>query len=365
MRLMKFIVIVTVVFSAKLLACTFPGVEKAAAQYAKHDAPGFVFLVAQNNTVVCKKAVGLANIELGVPVNANTVFEIGSLTKLFTATAILLLEQQEKLNRNDLVSRYIPGITSQKSPVTIAHLLSHTSGLVDPINEPEFLATRINDDTDLDSLIQEFKNGRWAYEPGQHVIYSNVGYSMLASIIEKASEMAYEEALQKMIFRPLNMQHTHQASFQIVKGKATGYTFDGATPRQHDFLNWRWAFGAADLLSTVDDLNTFNSALMQGKLLNADQLSALTRPIALNDGSQVPGPYNYSIEKVGGKRALRMNGSTMGYSSHSAYLQDSKTFVVVLSNSDGINGGGWTAPEVITNSIIAAIAFDESTKPEK
>lgn len=361
---MKIIAIVTVVFSSKLLACTLPDVEKVTSQFKKPNYPGFAFLVARKNKVLCENAYGLANIELNVPLSTNHNFETGSLTKLFTATAVLLLEQQGKLNRNDPITRFIPGITSPKPPVTIEHLLAHTSGLVDPINEPEFLATRINDNVTLEELIQEFKNGRWEYAPGEHVIYSNVGYSMLGYIIETVSGLPYETALQTLIFKPLNMRHTYQASFNIIHGKAAGYTFDGTTPRQHDFLNWRWAFGAADLLSTVRDLNTFNSALMHGKLLNTEQFSALTRHIVLNDGSQIPGSYNYSIEEINSMRALRMNGSTMGYSSHSAYLPESDTFVVVLSNSDGINGGGWTAPAVIADSLIAAIQADDASEPK-
>lgn len=363
MRLKKFIAVVTLVISLNANGECNKHIMGTLEGFEKPEHPGLVLLLSDGHGEMCKEALGLANIELGVPLTTQSVFEIGSITKLFTATAVLLLEQQGKLKRADPISHYIAGINTQKEAVTIEHLLSHTSGLVDPINDPEFLSTRIQESVTLLELVNTFKNGYWQEKPGKNVIYSNVGYSLLSYIIEKVSGTSYEDYLKRHIFKPLRMNNTSQASFAIARNKATGYTYDGESPRQHDFLNWRWAFGAADLLSSVSDLYTFNQALMSQRLLNSKQLSVLTRPIRLSDGTFVEGSYNYAINNIKGSKSLRMNGSTLGFSSHIAFIPSSETFLVILSNSDGVNGGAWNAPESIASTLLNIVVRDETASP--
>ncbi len=353
MRLMKLAMLVTFVFGSAASACNHKPYNEVLKSFEKAQSPGTAVLIAQGETVHCHTAIGLANIELDMPLSVDHVFEIGSITKLFTATAILLLEQDGKLSRTDDITRYISGIDSLKSTVTIEHLLTHTSGLVDTINTQAFLETRIQEPSNLSKVIDTFKNGHWQYKPGENVIYSNAGYSMLSHIIERVSGLSYIHYLQQRIFTPLFMARTQQATFDIVKNKATGYTFDGAKPRQHDFLDWRWAYGAGDLLSTASDLKIFYTALMNKKLLNETQLQKLLQPITLNDGTKIEGAYTFSISTHKGKTMYRMNGSTLGFSSHTIYIPHSQTFIAVLSNSDGVNGGSWVAPFEIGSRLLS------------
>jgi CubicO group peptidase (beta-lactamase class C family) len=324
-------------------------------RFSTNDSVGYSVLISQNNKVLYQEALGLANIELNVPMSQQHIFEIGSLTKQFTAVAILLLAQDGVLSLEDNISKYIPDISTTKGDVALKHLLAHTSGLVDSINTPEFLSTRIQESVSLEALITQFKNGHWQYVPGAQINYSNVGYSMLAMVIEKISGITYEAFLNERIFKPLKMHNTTQASFKLIKGKLTGYTFEGSEPVQHDLINLNWGYAAADLLSTTKDLSLYSHALMQSKVLNQAHLQILLSPVILNDDTQLQGSFTYSLSTVWNVDAIRVSGSTLGYSSHSIYLPDTDTFIIALSNSDGVNGGGWTAPATVAGKLTATL----------
>ena len=355
MKIFKTIVFTCLLVFATLGHPTPPSFDDDLRRFASSDSVGYSVLISQNGKVVYKEARGLANIELNVPMKSHHIFEIGSLTKQFTAVAILLLAQDGVLSLEDNISKYIPGILTTKSDVTLRHLLSHTSGLVDPINAPEFLKTRIQENVSLEALISQFKNGRWQHVVGEQMHYSNVGYSMLALVIEKVSGLAYKTFLDTRIFEPLDMHNTSKASFNLTSGKVTGYTFDGNDPRQHDFINLNWAYGAADLLSTTEDLSLFTHAIMQGKVLDKEHLHTLLSPVLLNDDTQRQGSFTYSLSPAWNVDAISTSGSTLGYSSHSIYLPNSNTFVVVLSNSDGVNGGSWIPPATIAGKLAATL----------
>lgn len=327
--------------------------KKDLRRFVFKDSVGYSALITQNGKVLYQEALGLANIELNVPMQPNHIFEIGSLTKQFTAVAILLLAQDGLLSLDDNISKYIPDISTTKGDVTLKHLLGHTSGLVDPINNPKFLNTRIQESITLDELIAQFKNEHWQYVSGAQINYSNVGYSMLAWVIEQVSGVTYETFLNQRIFKPLKMHNTSQASFKVTKGKVTGYTFDGGEPVQHDLINLDWGYAAADLLSTPYDLSLFSHALMHNKVLNQAHLQILLSPVILNDGTQLQGSFTYSLARIGNAEVIRVSGSTLGYSCHSIYLPDTDTFIIALSNSDGVNGGGWLPPATVTGKLAA------------
>ena len=341
--------------------------DKDLSRFTSSDSVGYSVLISQNDEILYQKARGLANIELNVPVQPNHIFEIGSLTKQFTAVAILMLAQDGLLSLEDNISKYIPDISTTKSDVALKHLLAHTSGLVDPINTPDFLSSRIQESISLVELITQFKNEHWQHVSGEHYHYSNVGYSMLAWVIERVSGVKYKTFLNERIFEPLKMHNSSQASFKLTKRKSTGYTFDGSEPRQRGLINLNWAYGAADLLSTTADLSLFSHALMQGKILNKAYLHTLLSPVLLNDNVllndsvllndnvQLQGSFTYSLSQIRNVNAISISGSTLGYSSHSIYLPDNDTFVVVLSNSDGVNGGGWIAPATVAGKLTTTL----------
>ncbi len=351
MRIIRALLYTSILISCNLFACSDAQLLQELNRFSKPVSVGYSALIAENGHIRCKQASGLANLEHNVTMTPNHIFEIGSLTKQFTAVATLLLVQQDKLALNTPINQFYPNIKMPHGTITIEHLLSHTSGLVDPINSPEFLTTRLQESISLTDLMTQFQNGYWQHAPGERIIYSNVGYSMLADIIEKTSKTSYLEFLSKHIFKPANMTTTSQVSFSITKNKATGYTYQGDTPRQNDFINLQWAYGAADLISTTKDLARFNTQLMNKQLLNDVYLTKFLAPITLNNGTKTRGSYTYSLENYEQHDVITMSGSTFGYASHSMYFPEQKRYILVLANSDGINGGGWISPQTVAQSI--------------
>lgn len=320
--------------------------------FNRDDGVGRVVILTKNRKTLFADARGMASIELQVPLQLTHVFEIGSITKLFTAVAILQLAQTHQLALDDPITKYLPDISN--SEVQLHHLLAHTSGLVDPINSPSFLANEIQHKVTLKQLLERFQNGHWQHKPGDTVHYTNVGYSILAAVIEKVSGQSYIDYVTQHIFKPAGMRSSGQVSFAITPGKVTGYTFDGSKARQHDLVDLAWGYGAADILSTVGDLAKFNQALMHGTLLKPKYVKQLFSPITVAGSSVTTSSYNASIVAIGKHKAYRMNGSTMGYSSHSLYIPDLDLYLVVLANSDGINRGGWVAPATVASKLIAS-----------
>lgn len=328
--------------------------EQDLADFHTKSGAGYAAIITLDGKSQYQDAVGKANIELDVALNIAHKFEIGSLTKQFTAVAILHLVQSGKLKLSDDITQFISGISTARGTVTIEHLLAHTSGLVDPINEPEFLATRVQENITLDSLIDMFKNNHWQTKAGERAYYSNVGYSMLAKIIEQVSGLSYFEYLNQHFLEPLGMNSTQQFSFAICSNKSAGYTYEGKTLRNKDYLDISWAYGAADLISNTTDLAIWTHALMQGQILKPEYLKILTSPITLNNGEVTNGSYTFSLEKIHNFEAIRMSGSTFGYSSHSIYLPKQRLYVLVQSNADGIHQGAWISSATVAAKLLAS-----------
>jgi len=322
-------------------------------RFSNPDGAAHAVLVSRSGEPVFQYVQGFANLELEVKANLDTIFEVGSLTKLFTAVAVLKLAQQNKLNLDTPISKYISGMKSDYYTPTVHHLLAHTSGMVDAINSPEYLRYRVQEPISLQELIDDHKTTNWQFEPGTRINYSNVGYSMLAHVIEQVSGQPYNDYLTTTFFKPLKMESTKQASSAITKRKASGYTFNGDVLRQHDLLNLTWAYGAGDMLSSIADLNVWASALMSEKLLNKHYLNVLTQNIQLADGRSFNSSLNFDNTNIDNRIAYRMNGSTLGFSSHMLYMPSETLFIVVLNNSDGVNGGDWIAPATITSKLAA------------
>lgn len=314
---------------------------------------GVVALVSREEAVMFHHALGKANLELQVPMQTSNVFEIGSITKIFTAVAIMRLVDEKLISLADPITKYLENVVSDHGIVTIEHLLAHTSGLQDPINTPVYMNTRLQESVTLKELVDMFGTGYWQHKPGDQVYYSNVGYSMLAAIIEDVTGLTYQQYMSKAFFEPLKMTSTAQASEAIRVGKVTGYTYSSNTPIQHGLLNLNWAFAAGDMLSTTTDLKMWMRALMQGRLLSEKSTQKLLTPIVLNDGRVTNGSFTFSLSDIADKQTVRISGSTMGYSSHMIYQPENELLVIVLQNSDGINGGGWRDPSIIAGKLLA------------
>lgn len=191
-------------------------------EFREQNGLGGAFLVSHKGKAVYKKAFGMANLELNVKLNTNSVFQIGSMTKQFTAVAIILLEEQGKLKVSDEVSKYIPTYPNG-SHITIQHLLTHSSGIRD-FTKMKNLSDIAQKEMTPEQMVDFFKNEPVDFAPGEKFDYNNSGYIVLGYIIELTSGGTYEEFIKKNIFDKVGMAHSYYASDRkIIPGRASGY----------------------------------------------------------------------------------------------------------------------------------------------
>jgi CubicO group peptidase (beta-lactamase class C family) len=306
-------------------------------------------LISRDGKVIFSKGYGLANRELDVANTPQTKFRIGSITKQFTAAAILLLEERGKLGVQDPICKFFDKCPSAWSEVTIHHLLTHTGGIPSYTSSPDYLKKMMMPET-VSSMIDRFKDKPLEFKSGEKMNYSNSGYFLLGHIIEKASGESYENFLRKNIFDPLKLSgsgYDHHST--ILKNRATGYSRNPEGIINSLYLDMSQPYAAGSLYSTVDDLYAWNEALFSGKLLSAKSLEMMMTPPAKNDYA-----YGLVINKLFGRKAVSHGGGINGFSTFLTRFPDEKVTVAVLRNADF----GRPGPGPIANAM-AAILFGE------
>ena len=225
------------------------------AQYTA-ETPGLSVLVAKDGKAIYSKGFGMANLENSVPNAPEHVFEIGSITKQFTAVAILMLEEQGKLSVNDEMTKYIPEYPTQGKTITIHHLLNHTSGIQSYTGMASFRTLARTDMTPTE-LIDKFKNEPMEFDPGSQFKYNNSGYILLGHIIEVVSGKSYEDFIQTNIFDTLGMAHSYYGSMpRLIPNRARGYSEAENGYRNADYLSLTLPYAAGSIMSTTGDLLT-------------------------------------------------------------------------------------------------------------
>ncbi len=267
------------------------------------DKPGAAALVAAGGQIVFLDAVGMADIELGVPLAPDMVFEIGSITKQFTSASIMMLAEEGKLSVSDPITRHLPDYPSYGDGITIEHLLTHTSGIVSYTGIPGYMETRVREDLSVEELIDVFDDLPVEFDPGERYAYNNSGYILLGAIVEAASGMRYEDFVRERIFEPLGMDHSYYGCAEcLIPRRASGY--DGADEgyANQRYLSFTQPYAAGSLMMTVEDLYLWSQALFGGEVVSAESLERMTTPFVLNDGESID--YGYGLG-VGGGRHTR------------------------------------------------------------
>ena len=296
--------------------------------------PGAAVLVAKGGQILLRKGYGLANLELGVPIQPDMVFEVGSLTKQFTSAAILLLQERGKLSVADDVTKYLPDYPTHGQKITLDHLLTHLSGVPDYTSLPEWLP-RVREDLTVQQIIDLFKDKPLDFSPGEKWSYSNSGYILLGAVIEKASGKSYEDFVEQEIFAPLGMKRSrygHQN--EVVPGRVAGYEKgedDGY--KIADYVSMTQPYAAGALLSTVDDLALWAEALAGGKLLEKASLERMTTSAKLISGQSTHYAYGLGISSEDGMQILEHGGGIPGFTSYLLTIPDQRLLVIVLSNN--------------------------------
>ncbi|MBK7936107.1 MAG: serine hydrolase [Lewinellaceae bacterium] len=303
----------------------------------KPGRPGVAVQIVQNGKVLYRKALGMANLELDIPMTPDHVFRIGSVSKQFTAAAILQLMEQGKLSLQDEITKFIPDYPTQGKKITVEHLLTHTSGIKSYTGMAEWTPEVHRKDFTPTALVDFFKNQPMDFEPGTQYKYNNSGYVLLGYIIEKVSGQSYAAYINDHIFKPLGMNQSYYGDTQpVIKNRASGYSQADApgTYANAAFLSMTQPYAAGSLLSTVADLCTWTKALHSGKVIKPESLKKATTPYILPDGTNSRYGYGLQMGNLLGSPTVEHGGGIHGFLSDLVYLPKEDLCVAILTNCD-------------------------------
>lgn len=295
--------------------------------------PGAAVIAVKDGAVLFRKGYGLANIELGVPVEPDMVFRLGSITKQFTGVAILMLAEEGLLALDDPITRFLPDYPTHAHTITVEHLLTHTSGIKSYTSMPEWRPLWRKDFA-VHELIDFFKYQPMEFAPGTRFNYNNSGYHLLGAIIEKVSGKTYEQFLQERIFEPLGMRQSYyDTPTRIIPRRVAGYDQGPNGYSNAEYLSMTQPYAAGSLGSTVDDLALWDAALYTGRLLKPELLKQAWSSYQLADGTPVHYGYGWAIRSWQGSPTLEHGGGIHGFSTFAIRMPEERAFVAVLTNS--------------------------------
>ncbi len=297
------------------------------ARAAEKGAFSGAVLVMKDGQPLLREAYGMANYELDVPNTVKTKFRLGSITKQFTAMAVMILAEQGKLTVEDLISKHLDDSPATWEKVTIRHLLTHTSGIHSYTSIPQMMNRTVRLPATLDEVIATFKEKELDFQPGEKFAYSNSGYILLGKIIERASGHDYETFLKQQIFQPLEMNDTgYDRNGAIIPRRAAGYTRTLILLANAPYIDMGWPHAAGSLYSTVDDLAKWDQALNAGKLIGAESYQAMYAPFKGNYA------YGWLVRELDGYQEIGHGGGIHGFMTSILRYPAEKIVVVVLCN---------------------------------
>jgi CubicO group peptidase (beta-lactamase class C family) len=331
-------------------------------------------LVARNGEVLLSQGYGLADRDKNLPNTPQTKYRLASITKQFTAIAILMLQAQNKLKVQDPICRYVPECPALWQDITIHHLLTHTSGIPDFTDFPDYETTKATPASPLQTIAR-FKDGPLDFKPGEKWSYSNSGYIVLGYIIEQASGQSYEAFLQQNIFEPVQMKNT---GYDDIDGSlATGYTGFYDHWEKADYTDMTIPYAAAGLYSTIEDLYRWDQVLYSEQLMSRELLHLMFTPQVKIPAGDLSYGYGWFVGKMNNHQAaghgdgiLSFVAASKSYTSNSGNgfkgindivgfateirrYTDDKVTIIILSNRDTTNVG------TVSDQIAQAILGDQ------
>lgn len=346
----------------KVIAGADRAFEKVAKSVAL-PAPGCAVGVSLNGESVFEKAFGLAEMEHNVANTAQTIFESGSVAKQFTAAALVLLQQEGKLNIDDPVRKYIPELPDYGSPLTIRHLLNHTAGLRDWGSVMALTGLGRGDRTISQAAAVDvvLRQKYLDFKPGAEYSYSNSGYQLAAEVVERVSKQKFPAFLQERLFKPLGMTNSStRDDFQrIVPGRALGYSRQGNGPWMLN-MPYMNVYGNGGMLTTVGDWLKWNAMLDSRSM--GGLVDALETQGVLNDGRKIGYALGLQVADYRGMRDVSHGGSTAGYQTFLARYPEKKVSIAVLCNGTSPSAG--TLAAAVTDEIFGPYpAAPQPTSP--
>lgn len=312
------------------------------------ETPGASVIVIKDGRTLLKKGYGLSNIEKKTLIGPDTAFLLGSVTKQFTAMAIMMLAERGKLKYEDSLTKYFPEFPAYAEKITIRHLLNHTAGL--PEYDALFLASNKMDrnwprsikstpsdfePTSIDALRILSQVNELCFTPGEKWEYSNSGYVILAQIVEKVSNESFAKFLQKNIFNPLGMNRTilNDQTQPKIQNVATSYTLENDVYKEIDYAPQNAIYGEDNIYTTIEDMSKWDQALYTEELVKAVTLKEAFTPGKLNDGTSTHYGFGWFVNQLYGFDIVAHGGSWLGFRTAIVRFPGQHFTVVVLANS--------------------------------
>ena len=344
----------------------------ARAHIAAGQIPGFVISIAMDGRPVFTGAYGLADVEMNVPVTTSTVFKVRSLTKQFTAAAVMQLVEKGRIALDDPITKYLPGFPVQGNHVTIRHLLNHTSGMTTTsgrIDAATLLGQRggeaqwIRLDLSYEEMVERFAKLPFEFKPGEKFDYNNLGYFMLGHIIAKVTGVAYPEYIEREVLRPLGLSETWYCDdHRIIPQRAKGYEFRDGTLINAPYTSAVSPGGSAgSLCGTVGDMVKWTHLLHAGRVVSPATFKVMTTRPMLTGGDSSwygMGLYLPPTRVSFGHRKIYHGGTRPGFGAYLSHYPDDGLTIAILNNG----GSGRAAAEAIEQAITRA-AFGVSAAP--
>jgi CubicO group peptidase (beta-lactamase class C family) len=330
---------------------------------ARFHVPGVSIAIARDGDIMYAHGYGSRDVEAKAPVDGSTVFEIGSVTKQFTAASIMLLVQAGKIRLDAPIATYLDAIPSGKT-ITVRELLTHTSGLPNYTDTSRF-ATLSQHAAKPRELVASIAKLPLDFKPGTKWSYSNTNYVVLGMLVERESGESYPDFVRTHIFEPLRLTHTRYSRTYLTQGDvAAPYEAGMAAPKRLPArLNLDWAYAAGALWSNAPDLVRWENALFSGRVVDATSLAAMTTPAVLANGAPTTYGFGLMTSAVGGQREIWHNGGLPGYASIDAYFPEQHLEIAVLGNTIAFEPGtvvrnvlAVLVPSVATNIALEATA---------
>lgn len=300
---------------------------------------GSAVAVMKADKILHAKGYGYADLEREVKASETTVFRIASLSKQFTAMAVMMLVEQGKLKLEDDITKYFPDFPSNGQKLTVAHLLSHTSGVSFEDAWSQIVPANVRVDALRDlspsTLAKLFAGTRLEFSPGERFRYNNNAFEMVGLLIERVSGLSYAAFLQKNIWDPLGMSQSYYLdTSRIIKHRANGYTSRDGVIVNAPFYNMDRIYAAGAVGSTVLDLMKWQRALLDNRLTTASSFNKMTTRAHLNNGSPVPYGHGLFLLEMEGKRKIEHYGSLSGFRAQLAHYPAENLTVSVLANTN-------------------------------
>lgn len=349
----------TPAFSAEVPSATL---DKLFDSFRDAAGPGCAVAASQQGVTVYERAFGMANLETGTSINPHSIFHVASISKQFTAAAIMLLERDGKLSIDDDIRKYLPEMPDYGSTITLRHLMTHTSGLRDQwdlmwMSRGRFTENRITE-ADVMDIVPRQKGIN--FKPGAESSYSNTGFTLLAVIVKRVSGKSLKQFADERIFKPLDMRatHFHDDYTMVVRGRASAYARRKDSPAWHVAIPNFDTYGATSLFTTVGDLLKWQDNFRTLKVGDAALFQRMQTAAVLTSGTPVGEALGLYVAKYRGASVVEHGGADAGYRAYTGRFPDQGLAIAIACNAST------ASPQVIARAMADAILTDQLTQVE-